>query len=151
VVLMNKGAVEQVGTPEEVYDNPATPFVFGFLGSVNLFHGRVVAGGDGDVLHIGEHSLPMEANALELGASAVAYARPHDIEIERIVPGATGMPATVRRILIIGPTARLELQAHGDSRVLEVELPRERVQALALKEGEFVVVKAKNVRVFAHK
>jgi ABC-type sulfate/molybdate transport systems ATPase subunit len=41
VVLMNQGKVEQIGTPEEVYDHPATPFVYGFLGSVNLFHGRV--------------------------------------------------------------------------------------------------------------
>ncbi|NTV11651.1 MAG: sulfate ABC transporter ATP-binding protein, partial [Zoogloea sp.] len=52
VVVMNKGQVEQVGAPSEVYDRPATPFVYGFLGSVNLFHGRV----HGDRLAVGEHS-----------------------------------------------------------------------------------------------
>ena len=44
VVVMNHGRVEQVGTPQEVFDHPATPFVMGFLGNVNMFHGRVEAG-----------------------------------------------------------------------------------------------------------
>lgn len=53
VVLMNKGKVEQIGSPDEVYEKPATPFVYGFLGNVNLFHGRV----DGDGIQVGEHNL----------------------------------------------------------------------------------------------
>ena len=44
VVVMNAGKIEQVGTPEEVYDQPATPFVYEFLGNVNLFHGRAHEG-----------------------------------------------------------------------------------------------------------
>ena len=44
VVIMNEGRVEQSGTPEEVYERPATPFVYGFLGDVNLFHGRIHRG-----------------------------------------------------------------------------------------------------------
>ena len=44
VVIMNEGRVEQSGTPEEVYERPATPFVYGFLGDVNLFHGRIDRG-----------------------------------------------------------------------------------------------------------
>ncbi|MDC4227294.1 MAG: ATP-binding cassette domain-containing protein [Candidatus Manganitrophus sp.] len=44
VVVMNEGRIEQVGTPEEVYDHPASPFVYDFLGNVNLFHGRVGEG-----------------------------------------------------------------------------------------------------------
>ena len=43
VVVMNHGRIEQVGTPDEVYDHPATPFVYEFLGDVNLFHGREYA------------------------------------------------------------------------------------------------------------
>ena len=43
VVVMNRGRIEQVGTPREVYQNPATPFVYEFLGDVNLFHGRQYA------------------------------------------------------------------------------------------------------------
>ena len=45
VVVMNEGRIEQIGTPEEVYEHPATPFVYGFLGNVNLFHGRIHQGG----------------------------------------------------------------------------------------------------------
>src|SRR6185295_11923309 len=41
VVVMNNGKIEQIGTPEEVYARPATPFVYKFLGNVNLFRGRV--------------------------------------------------------------------------------------------------------------
>ena len=44
VVLMNSGKIEQVGTPQQVWDNPASPFVYGFLGDVNLFHGRTHGG-----------------------------------------------------------------------------------------------------------
>ena len=57
IVLMNAGHVEQIGTAEEVYRHPATPFVYGFLGSVNLFHGRVT----GEHVQVGEHRLPNTA------------------------------------------------------------------------------------------
>jgi sulfate transport system ATP-binding protein len=69
VVLMDHGKVEQIGTPDEVYDHPASPFVYGFLGSVNLFHGRV----DGQNLRIGEHALQLEAHDLAHDASAIGY------------------------------------------------------------------------------
>jgi sulfate/thiosulfate transport system ATP-binding protein len=48
VVLMNKGNIEQVGSPQQVWDHPASPFVYGFLGDVNLFHGRAH---EGEMLH----------------------------------------------------------------------------------------------------
>src|SRR4029077_5020389 len=41
VAVMNEGRIEQVGSPDEVYNHPASPFVYNFLGNVNLFHGRV--------------------------------------------------------------------------------------------------------------
>ena len=41
VAVMSGGRIEQVGTPDEIYDHPASPFVYDFLGNVNLFHGRV--------------------------------------------------------------------------------------------------------------
>ena len=79
VVIMNKGGVEQIGTPEDVYDHPATPFVYHFLGNVNLFHGRVHEGrarlGDLDI------EVPEHAEAQDI--PAVGYVRPYDIEVER--------------------------------------------------------------------
>lgn len=144
VVLMNHGKVEQIGTPEEVYDHPATPFVYGFLGSVNLFHGRV----HGDALHVGEHQLELDSHTLEAGAQAIAYARPHDLDIERPPGNGAGLPATIKRILAIGPNARVELQTQADARMIEVEISRAQLKSLELKEGEEVRVRAKNVRVF---
>ena len=74
VVLMNAGRVEQIGTPAEVYDQPATAFVHSFLGSVNLFRGRVAGQG----LGIGEQQLggPISSQ-LAQGSAAIAYVRPH--------------------------------------------------------------------------
>src|SRR5690606_13044433 len=77
VVLMNQGRVEQVGTPQEVYNHPATPFVYGFLGSVNLFHGRV----DHDGLRVGDDAVPHSQDHIAPGADVYAFARPHELEI----------------------------------------------------------------------
>ena len=83
VVVMNKGKVEQVGTPEEVYEHPATPFVYSFLGTVNVFHGRA---SDGQ-LHLGPVSIDAPEHSDVKDTPAIAYARPHEIEIERFSPG----------------------------------------------------------------
>ena len=91
VVLMNAGRVEQIGTPAEVYDQPATAFVHSFLGSVNLFRGRVAGQG----LGIGEQQLggPISSQ-LAQGSAAIAYVRPHELEIlPADAPG--GISATV--------------------------------------------------------
>ncbi|MBV2204300.1 MAG: sulfate ABC transporter ATP-binding protein, partial [Pseudomonas sp.] len=116
VVLMNRGRVEQIGTPNAVYEQPASPFVYGFLGSVNLFHGRV----RGDHLEVesGAHLLELDAHTeqpLLPDSAAVAYARPHEIDV--IVPSAdahdqiqAGIPAIVRRILAFGGSVRVELE-----------------------------------------
>src|SRR5207344_1047002 len=106
VVLMNKGRIEQAGKPEEVYERPATPFVYSFLGTVNVFHGRA-GGGQVD---LGPVSIDSPEHAGEEEAPAVAYARPHEIEIERFSPGLAGIPVQLNRLLLVGPTARLELE-----------------------------------------
>jgi sulfate transport system ATP-binding protein len=86
IVLMNQGQVEQVGAPAEVYQHPATPFVYGFLGNVNLFRGRVHEG----ILDAG--GVPFEApgHADTKDAFGTAYVRPHEFEIDRYAPGAEG-------------------------------------------------------------
>jgi sulfate transport system ATP-binding protein len=72
VVLMNAGKVEQIGTPAEVYDQPASAFVHSFLGSVNLFRGRVAGQG----LGIGEQLLGGPISSQLAEGAAVAYVRP---------------------------------------------------------------------------
>ena len=136
VVLMNQGAVEQIGTPEEVYRRPATPFVYGFLGAVNLFHGRV----DGEGLRVGDARLPQQAGGFGEGTEVLAFARPHELDIVVDADASAGIAARVSRVLAFGITARVELDgvngAHGQH--FEVEITRERVERLGLAEGQAV-------------
>jgi sulfate transport system ATP-binding protein len=144
VVLMNKGRVEQVGSPAEVYDRPASPFVYGFLGTVNVFHGRA----SGGRVHLGPVSIEAPHHAQADGAAAIAFARPHEIEVDRFSPGLEGIPVQLSRILIVGPTARLEVEREDCPEIIEVELPAERVRNLNLTLGETLLIHPRQVRVF---
>ncbi len=149
VVLMNKGKVEQVGTPQEVYEHPATPFVYGFLGAVNLFHGRV----DGENVRVGEAVLPHDRRDADHGANVIGFARPHEMEIVPDLSAPNGIDAIVMRVLAFGASARVELDAAnaGDGqppRHYEVLLPRERLPALRLSEGQRVRLVPSQLRVF---
>jgi len=144
VVVLNKGGIEQVGTPDEVYDQPATPFVYQFLGNVNLFHSRVHDG----FARIGELELAVDGHQDTQDAIAHAYVRPHDIEIRRTPENGSTFAATVAHIHAIGPIVRLELARADASEYVEAELTRERFRELALKEGEEVFVKPRSLRVF---
>jgi len=155
VVLMNRGRVEQVGAPEAVYNHPATPFVFGFLGNVNLFHGRLEVGAGGGVLHTGDAALPVVAGGYELhhedGSEAVAYARPHELDLERYAPGAEGIAVTLRRALALGPVAQLELEREDKQGVIEAALPLERFRHAGFREGELLAVRPRQLRVFVQR
>ncbi|MEF9386418.1 sulfate ABC transporter ATP-binding protein [Ralstonia solanacearum species complex bacterium KE056] len=151
VVLMNRGQVEQVGSPDAVYNTPATPFVYGFLGNVNLFHGRLEAGEGGSVLHVGETALSVPPGGVDASRAdqAVAFVRPHEIDLERYAPGAEGIPVTLRRALTLGAVAQLELERTDSDDIIEVSLPIERFRAQGLREGETLVVRPRAIRVFA--
>jgi sulfate transport system ATP-binding protein len=149
VVLMNKGHIEQIGSPQDVWDHPASPFVYGFLGDVNLFHGRAHEGQvhlEGVSIHAPEHAGAQDAQAM-------AYVRPHDLDVQRYTPGASGIVATLERAIVVGPIARLELvpvDAPEGSRtqVIEAQIGAERFRELGLKEGERLVVSPRRARVF---
>ncbi len=143
VVVLNKGQVEQVGTPDEVYDHPASPFVYQFLGDVNLFHGRVH---DGHA-RIGEAQVALP-DGPERQDAAVFYARPHEIEILREKPGDTAIPAVVHDIRALGATVRIELDRADGQGIVEVELARDRFSRIDLKRGEAVFIHPKRLRVF---
>ena len=144
VVLMNKGRVEQVGTPEQVYEHPATPFVSGFLGTVNVFHGRANAG----CLDLGPVTVEAPEHRDAQDQPATVYARPHEIEIERFSPGQEGIPVVLQRLLVIGPTARLELERDDSGEIVEAELAVSRVRSLNLKQGETLLIRPATVQVF---
>ena len=133
IVVMNKGKIEQAGTPDQVYDHPANPFVLNFLGNVNLFHGRL------NQSHAGQH---------ESGENAVSYVRSHDIEIERSPQDSTALKAAVRHIQKLGPSVRITLAIDASGEFIEAELTRDVFQNLGLQQGEQVYVRPRQVRVF---
>jgi sulfate transport system ATP-binding protein len=129
---MNSGHIEQVGSPEEVYNHPATPFVYNFLGNVNLFHGRV----DGGKTYIHE---------TETGH--VVYVRPHSLEIDRLPNGGSHFRARIKHINSAGPLVKVEaITEWGDP--VHVEMPQERFRNLQLVKNENVFIIPKDLRVF---
>lgn len=133
IVVMNKGQIEQAGTPDQVYDHPANPFVLNFLGNVNLFHGRLNQPG----------TAPHETDG-----NAVSYVRSHDIEIERSPLDSTALRAEVRHIQKLGPTVRVTLVMHATGEFIEAELTRDVFKNLGLQQEESVFVRPRQVRVF---
>ena len=145
VVLMNAGHVEQQGTPEEVYERPATPFVYGFLGNVNLFQGRAHEGW----LHVGDDiALETPEYGDTLDTPAVGFVRPHDLEVDRYVAGQSGIRVQLSRALVVGPTARLELEREDGAGIVEAEMPAEHYRSMRFYEGETLVVRPRRLRVF---
>src|SRR2546426_72956 len=118
VVIMNEGRVEQIGTSEEVYDHPATPFVYHFLGHVNLFHGRIHAG----QARLGDLEIEAPEHADAHDTPAVGYVRPYDIEVERHRNGAQAIEAIVSRLQRVGPLVHLELTRGDTGDLIEVHL-----------------------------
>src|SRR5262245_4071565 len=144
VVVMNGGRVEQVGSPAAVYDDPASPFVYDFLGSVNLFHGRVHRGR----ARIGGLEVEVPEHGEAQDSPAVAYVRPHDIEVERGRDGRPVIDVVVRHILTTGPRVRLDLERTDSGGLIEAEVSQERYRELELAVGDRVYVRPRALRVF---
>ena len=145
VVVMNHGKIEQVGTPQAVWEHPASPFVYGFLGDVNLFHGRA-SGGQMDVggWHI---AAPEYANALD--AEAMAFVRPSDLTVRHYSPGAPGLPARLDRALVVGPGGGGGLTPQGQNgKIMGAHRPADEYRRLGLKQGDTVSVSPRKARVF---
>jgi sulfate transport system ATP-binding protein len=142
VVVMNHGAIEQQGTPDEVYDHPASPFVLQFLGDVNLFHGRLGVGGHGP-------------GSVESAAETV-YVRPHELDI--VAPAefaieAGALPVTLSQVLTVGAQTRIEFKRDDDGSYVDVEMPRSEFAALRqrldLRSGSRVHLRARRITRFA--
>jgi sulfate transport system ATP-binding protein len=145
VVVMNEGRIEQVGTPEEVYQHPATPFVYNFLGNVNLFHGRV----EGGKAYIGDVAMELPENTQPDAKRAVVYVRPHQLDIDHQPQGQNHFRAKVKHINAAGPLVKVELVTQwGDA--VHVEMSQERFRALQLQRDLEVFVSPKEVRVFTN-
>ncbi len=140
IVVMNQGRIEQEGTPDQVYDHPATPFVLQFLGDVNLFHGRDHAPG----------AVAGSSNAAA-PADAVSYVRPHEIQVMAHAE-AGSLPVSLVHTLTVGPNTRLEFKRVDGEGEIDVELTRAEYAALrdsgVLTPGAQVHLKPRRIRRF---
>jgi len=143
VVVMNRGRVEQVGTPQEVFDAPATPFVMGFLGNVNIFRGRVESG----QALLGPLSLDYPDHPHAESLPAAGYTRPHELEVVRDEGEGGGFWATLRYAHTAGAIVKLELVG-ADDRSVQVETTRETFESLHPTTGERLYVRPRQVRIF---
>ncbi|HMB03104.1 MAG TPA: sulfate ABC transporter ATP-binding protein [Isosphaeraceae bacterium] len=143
IVVLNKGKVEQMGPPQELYEHPATPFVTEFLGTVNVLKVETVLGMD----LLGEEApLPLAIPGQD-GESASVYVRPHDFEVARERNGRPAWSARIRRLVPLGGLVRLDLTLL-DGTSLNVQLTRERSLQLALVDGEDIFVTPKDLKIF---
>ncbi len=149
IVLMNRGRIEQVGTPRQIYEEPATSFAYSFIGNVNAFHGKI----EGNFVRVGGDLLPHARTDLTDGEPVVAYARPHDTEIIGDAPEVAGVAARVNRVLSNGGISRVELIANGPERggakdYFEVEVSSEELSRMALENGQRVRLRSRRLSLF---
>ena len=140
VVVMNKGKIEQVGTPDQVYHNPSNAFVLNFLGNVNLFHGRVE---EGKVV-LEDKKVKVPGLAAENVKSASLYVRPHQFQITRQSKDVSSFKATIRFINPAGSVVKIDLTTES-GRILQAEIPQEEFRTLKLVKNEEVYVSVKDV------
>ncbi len=143
IIVMNNGKIEQIGTPEEVYEQPNSPFVYDFLGNVNLFKGRLH---NGKLTH-GQFEINVPTY-LDSHEEAVGYVRPHDIQIEKQQVNNETVAAKIMHIHVVGPVVQMELKREDIDEYLEAELPKERYNELNIKKGEIVYIRPKQLKVF---
>lgn len=130
IVVMNKGKIEQVGSPADVYDNPATSFVMSFIGPVNIVpaHNKIAA------------------NSSNKDNQDHVFIRPRDILIETVA-NETTMPARIDRLIHLGWEVQVEL-VMDDGQVLTAHLSRERFDELQLRPQQSVHIKPKDAKAF---
>ncbi len=114
VVVMNEGQIEQIGSPQQLYDHPATPFVYEFLGDVNKVR--------------------------KPGRPDVFYVRPHEVKILFAGDASAELHATIEHLFAAGPSARLTLRIQESRETLDADITRLQLEEMGLSEGDEVGV-----------
>jgi sulfate transport system ATP-binding protein len=144
VVLMREGQIEQTGSPREIYDRPATPFVYEFLGSANRLPCHVRAG---RIDVAGGRLEPPSGIGITEGP-AWLFVRPHDLAVEPAGRAHLGMPAVLKSVATTGPTFRLQLKLEREDTEVEAEMAKSRFDALGLAPGAMVTLRPREFGLF---
>jgi sulfate transport system ATP-binding protein len=144
VVIMNHGRIEQTGSPEEIFEHPANPFVMDFLGNVNVFHGSVQ---NGRAL-LGNLEVAYPDYPYDESRAATAFIRSHELEILRTKNGRPSLEAKVTHINPARPVVKVRVYSEAFGVVLTVDVGWERYAGLRLAVGDTVYVSPRQLRVF---
>ena len=139
IVVMNEGRIEQIGSPAEIYDQPATPFVMSFVGAVNVVPRAALLAQDssqGAPAATGQGQPPAEP----------VFIRPHDVQVYT-TPQDGSVPAQLRRLRHMGRDLQAELVL-ADGEVLMAQFPREQIDYQAIKPGDGLHIVSRQVRSF---
>ncbi|OMB98367.1 ABC transporter ATP-binding protein [Mycobacterium sp. NS-7484] len=125
IAVMNNGNVEQIGSPTEIYDRPATVFVASFIGQANLWPGRQTGRANRDFVEIEVFGTTLRAKpgdtTIEAGGHATLMIRPERVRVSTDQPGAAdvvSVPGTVKDLTFQGPVVRLSVAAPDDSTII---------------------------------
>ena len=138
VAILNQGRLEQIGTPDEIYEHPATAFVAGFIGEA----ARLPVETQGGAVRIGLHALPLNGTRLPDGPVSL-YVRPRDLVLAN--GEANALPARIADVRRAGAARRAELQLDEDLPTVEMELPPDAL----LARGDTVHVSFRRLRAFS--
>ncbi|MCL6590476.1 MAG: sulfate ABC transporter ATP-binding protein [Firmicutes bacterium] len=144
IVVMNEGRVEQVGTPEEVYDHPKNAFVYKFLGNVNLLPMKP----EGEYARFGNALFRLPPKFNPAGPTVTGYIRPHEMEVTRQPSGPSAIEAAIHYIQAVGPILNLELKVAGVDDLIIVEASKETHRSQDWKIGEKAYITVKNLAFF---
>lgn len=145
IVVVNQGRVEQIGTAQEIYENPQSSFVAGFIGPINVLRGKVEAG----KAKIGQFEFALDQNYLEGHTDAEALIRPSDVELDTAATGSFPK-GQVKRISFLGWGIKVDIVLM-DGQMLTVHLTKDRFQELQLAEGRDVYIRPTAAKVFTRK
>jgi sulfate transport system ATP-binding protein len=145
IVVTNAGQIEQVGSPEEVFHNPRSPFVMEFLGRVNVFHGRI---GNGKAVVKAVAFGSGQAGPIVGSGDARIFVRPHDLDLSLEPLSEASFPGVIQHVNAASSTVRTEVHTSLGGTVF-VEMTQEKYQQLRLLEGQRVFVTPQQMKVFA--
>ena len=144
IVVMNKGNIEQIGSPREVYETPATPFVFDFLGQANRFEGENHQG----IVHIGADRIQLPHLKNTPDGKVIAFARPNELTIHT-QPTENAIQATFLREIWIAGKVMAELQDR-EGHLIEISLNSEDAKLHQFRPNQTVWVSASALHLFAN-
>jgi sulfate transport system ATP-binding protein len=149
VVVMREGGIEQIGSPYQLFDNPANAFVMDFLGNVNVFHGRLTRGRFQTLGGL-DLDVPETPDGATEPVEASLYIRPHDFNVALSHPPGSHLAANVVHVNAAGPVAKLRLLTPETEQPIQVEMSTDDFAQLRPAAGQVIYLTPRRMRVFRH-